>query len=106
MFEWALLIGSTRNNEKRFRDAEKIVTEKGFIVFTPVFYDYEEYKLFGDYPNMLDKMCYQKFCMSDILVLVTPEHIGHRTSVRIQQAKECHKKIFIIEGTKLKEFTD
>lgn len=98
------LIGLTRGNEDKFRDAEKILTRKGFIVFAPVFYKMDEYLSFGKTPNMLDDMCYEKLLMCDFCVLVTPEHIGKSTRERIKQAHSMGKEICILNGIALNEF--
>ena len=103
-YKIAHLVGITREHEKQFRDAEKILTRKGYIVFAPVFYNMEEYLSFGEYPNMLDDMCYEKLLMCDFLVIVTPEHIGKSTTQRIKQATYLGKKIYVLENDNLKEF--
>lgn len=103
-YKVAHLVGITREHEKQFRGAEKTLTRKGYIVFTPVFYRMEEYLSFGEYPNMLDDMCYQKLLLCDFLVIVTPEHIGKSTSNRIKQAMELNKPVYVLENGDLKEF--
>ena len=103
-YEIAHLIGITREHEEQFRNAEKILTRKGYIVFTPVFYNMEEYLSFGKYPNMLDDMCYEKLLMCDFLVLVTPEHVGKSTTLRREQANTMGKKVYVLENDILKEF--
>ncbi|MCR2049732.1 hypothetical protein NSB25_20975 [Acetatifactor muris] len=103
-YEIAHLVGITREHEKQFRSAEKILTSKGYIVFAPVFYNIEEYLSFGECPNMLDDMCYEKLLMCDFLVIVTPEHIGKSTTLRIKQAIAMGKKIFILENNELMEY--
>lgn len=102
--EIAHLIGITREHEDQFRNAEKILTRKGYIVFAPVFYNVEEYLSFGEYPNMLDDMCYEKLLICDFLVLVTPEHIGKSTTLRIEQATTMGKKVYVLENDVLREF--
>ena len=37
---------------------------------------------------MLNDMCYEKLKVCDLCVLVTPEHVGKSTTMRIQQAKD------------------
>lgn len=103
-YKIAHLIGITREHEKQFRNAEKILTGKGYIVFAPVIYNMQEYLSFGEYPNMLDDMCYEKLIMCDFLVLVTPEHIGKSTTLRIRQANTMGKKVYVLENDVLKEF--
>lgn len=103
-YEIAHLIGITRGHEKQFRDAEKVLTKQGYIVLAPVFYTIDEYLSFGECPNMLDDMCYEKLLICDFLVLVTPEHIGKSTRSRIEQAKEFDKTVYIIDDGILKEF--
>lgn len=96
-FTIAHLAGIIREHEKQFRSAEKMLTTMGYIVFAPVIYDFDEYKSFGEWPNMLDDMCSQKLDMCDILVIVTPEHIVKSTTMRINQAKEMEKPIYMIK---------
>lgn len=103
-YKIAHLVGITREHEKQFRSAEKILTRKGYIVFTPVFYNMEEYLSFGQCPNMLDDMCYWKLLFCDFIVIVTPEHIGKSTSNRIKQAIELNKPVYVLENGELKEF--
>lgn len=103
-YEIAHLVGITREHEKQFRNAEKILTRNGYIVFAPVFYNMEEYLSFGECPNMLDDMCSEKLLMCDFLVLVTPEHIGKSTTQRIEQAISLGKKIYVLENDSLEEF--
>lgn len=104
-FRTVHLIGITREHETQFRKAEKTLTRMGYIVFAPVFYSKEEYLSFGNEPNMLDDMCYEKLQMCDFLVLVTPEHIGKSTTLRIKQAAVMGKKIYTLENDKLKEYS-
>lgn len=84
------LIGSTKGtNQQDFIDAEKYYTEKGYIVFKPVFFD-----LLACDPklSMLTDMCTQKLKMCDVVCVVT-EHIGDNTKFRIEQARKLNKKI-------------
>ncbi len=74
-----------QRQKRQFRDAEKILTGKGCIVFATVFYNAEEYLSFGEFPNMLDGMCYEKLLICDFLVLMMPEHIGMSTVLRMEQ---------------------
>lgn len=103
-YKIAHLIGITREHEEQFRNAEKILTENGYIVFAPVFYNLEKYLSFGESPNMIDDMCYQKLLLCDFLVIVTPEHIGKSTAMRIEQARELSKPVYVFENGNLKEF--
>lgn len=103
-YKIAHLIGITRGHEEQFRSAEKILTRKGYVVFAPVFYNIEEYLSFGECPNMLDDMCYQKLLLCDFLVIVTPEHIGKSTSNRIRQAKDFGKDVYVLNNGCLKIF--
>lgn len=104
-FKIAHLIGITRNHEDVFRHAERVLTEQGYIVFCPVFYDLDKYLSFGEYPNMLDRMCYEKLTICDIIVLVTPEHVGTSTSNRIREADALHKPVYILNNNdELEEF--
>lgn len=50
-YEIAHLIGITREHEEQFRNVEKILTNKGYIVFAPVIYNMKEYLSFGEYPR-------------------------------------------------------
>lgn len=104
-FKIAHLAGITREHEKQFREAEKLLTRQGYIVFSPVFYNLDEYNSFGKFPNMLDDMCYEKLSVySDFLVIVTPEHIGKSTSLRIRQAREMNKPVYVIKDGELVPF--
>lgn len=47
------------------------------------------------YLESLKDMCYEKLLQADLCVVVTPEHIGKSTSLRIKQAKELHKPVFV-----------
>lgn len=95
-FELMELIGSTKgNNVNMFKDAEKDLTNKGYIVFKPV--------LFGDEVDsnnlkMLTDMCYEKMLVSDAVCIVTPNHIGESTLLRITQALDLNKQIYIWEN--------
>ena len=53
---------------------------------------------------MIDAMCYEKLIVSDILVLVTPEHIGRSTIFRIAQAMKYRIPIYTFTDGKLEEF--
>lgn len=103
-FKIAHLTGITREHEEQFRSAEKVLTEMGYIVFAPVFYDYAKYKSFGEWPNMLDEMCSQKLELCDFLVIVTPEHVGKSTSLRIKQAKAVGKPVYVLQEGQLLPF--
>ncbi len=95
------LVGSTRGNGDIFRKAEKYLTEQGYIVFKPVFYNLEEYE-----PNMdmYNDMCYEKLLVCDIVCITTPEHIGESTRNRIKQAKSLNKDIWVFDGVSIKEY--
>ena len=100
-YKIAHLLGKTRNNELLFRHVEKVLTLQGYICFTPVIYNLEEYL---QYPEMLDNMCYQKLLMSDICVIVTPDHIGESTTKRIQQCKEFNIPLYVFEDEQLTKY--
>lgn len=100
-FKIAHLLGITREHEAQFRHIEKRLTQQGYIVFAPVIYNVEEWKLQAD---MLDEMCYQKLLMCDFCVLATPEHVGKSTSLRIRQAREMGKEIYVFEDDSLKAY--
>lgn len=89
------LIGITREHREQFQAAEEYLTKCGYIVFKPVFYDLD---IYNQYPEMLDDMCYEKLLVADIVCIVTPEHIGKSTQLRIKQAKELGKEIIVWEN--------
>lgn len=91
-FKVAHLLGSTKGNEKQFREIETALTKMGYICFAPVIYSISIYK---QYPEMLDDMCYEKLLVSDICVIATPDHIGSSTENRIRQAIEFGKPIYV-----------
>lgn len=100
-FEVAHLIGITRDHEASFRAVEYELTKQGYICFCPVIFDYDVYKSIGDYPNMLDEMCSEKMTIADLLVLVTPEHIGKSTMVRLVQASAYNIPVKVYRNGKL-----
>lgn len=102
-YKVAHLLGSTRENERQFRNVETKLTKMGYICFVPVVYNYDVYKQHCD---LLDDMCYEKLLVCDICVIVTPEHIGKSTQNRIKQAKEMNKPVYILENDELKLFSD
>lgn len=104
-FMVAHLIGATKGNEKPFRAAEKILTRKGCICFCPMIFDYNEYLTFPKNGEILDDMCEAKLEVCDFLVLVTPDHVGESTTLRILQAHDLHKPIFTLEGDRLKPYS-
>ena len=63
-----------------------------------------KYKSFGEWPNMLDEMCSQKLELCDFLVIVTPEHVGKSTSLRIKQAKAAGKPVYVLQEGQLLPF--
>lgn len=91
-FKVAHLLGSTKGNEKQFREVETALTKMGYIVFAPVIYSLSIYK---QYPDLLDNMCYEKLLVSDICVIATPDYIGESTRNRIRQAIEFGKPAYI-----------
>lgn len=91
-FKVAHLCGLTRNNEKRFRECELELTKKGYICFAPVIYDLDVY---NQYKDMIDDMCYFKLLNCDMLVVVTPEHIGKQTKDRIKQAQGLNIPVYL-----------
>lgn len=90
-FKVAHLIGITRDHEAVFRDAEKFLTKIGYICFAPAIYNYDEYMI---HKEMIDDMCTAKFNICDIVVVVTPEHIGKSTTGRIKDAMEKKIPVF------------
>lgn len=92
MFKVAHLIGKTRNEETRFREAELALTKRGYICFAPVIYNLDEY--LANKP-LIDQMCQAKLYNADIVVLVTPEHIGEQTDAMLHQAREMGLPTFV-----------
>lgn len=97
------LLGSTCNNEKRFRDMESLLTRMGYIVLAPVCFEYQNYIKQKD---MYDSMCFAKLCASDFCVLVTPERIGESTLTRLMQCRELNKPVYYVVNKTLIEYTD
>lgn len=95
------LIGSTKGNYELFKNAEEYFTKMGYIVFKPVFYNLDSKNGIID---MLNDMCYEKLLFSDIICIVTPEHIGESTRNRIRQSYELNKKIIVFDGTDVKDY--
>ena len=95
------LIGSTKGNKEKFIAAEKYFTKKGYIAFKPVFYDLKE-----NDPNMdiYNDMCYEKLLFCDIVCIVTPNHIGNSTKIRIKQAKHLNKEILVFECNTIRRY--
>lgn len=93
-YKVAHLLGITREHEKQFRYVEQKLTKKGYICFAPVIYDYDVYK---EYEDMLNDMCYEKLKVADLCILVTPEHVGKSTTIRIKQAKELGIPVYVLE---------
>lgn len=89
------LIGSTHGqNQRIFDEAERCYTDRGYIVFKPVFFGLEKN---DPRIKMLTDMCTQKLCMCDVVCVVT-KHIGESTRARIEQAKALNKKIIFYDG--------
>lgn len=104
-YKIAHLVGSTKDNEEIFRNAEKLLTRKGYIVFAPVFYRIGDYLSFEkDSGNMIDDMCYEKLLACDCIVVVIPERIGKSTGNRIKQARELGKEVYVIKNEEIVEF--
>lgn len=101
-YKVAHLLGITREHEKQFRHVETELTKMGYICFVPVIYNLETY---NQYSELLDDMCYEKLLVCDICVIVTPEHIGKSTTVRIKQATELNKPIYVWQDNSLKLYT-
>lgn len=91
-FPIAHLLRITRDHEAVFRQVETKLTKQGYICFAPVIYDFDIYL---QHKQLLKDMCYEKLLQADLCVVVTPEHIGKSTSLRIKQAKELHKPVFV-----------
>lgn len=94
----AHLLGITRDHEKVFREHEIKLTKMGYICFAPAIYDYEVYK---EYEDMINKMCFEKLMVSDICVLVTPEHVGKRTTETIKTAQKLEIPVYTLNGDTL-----
>lgn len=90
-YKVAHLLGITREHEEIFRHVEIELTKEGYIVFRPAIYDFEVYKANAE---MLDDMCYAKLFVCDFCVIVTPEHIGKSTKMRIKQAFDMHRPVY------------
>ena len=90
-YEIAHLIGSTENNEERFRIAEITLTKMGYICFRPVIYNLTTYLSCKD---LIDDMCKEKLLLCDICVIVTPEKIGESTKQMIQLAIDLGKTVY------------
>lgn len=101
-YEVAHLLGVTRGNMHRFRLVEEKLTKQGYICFAPVIYQFDVYL---KYDKMLDEMCYEKLKISDLCVIVTPEHIGKSTSLRIKQAYDLKIPVYTFQNDKLVPFT-
>lgn len=91
-YKVAHLIGIAREHEAEFRHVEQEMTKKGFICFTPTFYDL---KLYEAHQEMIDDMCYQKLLVSDLCMIVTPEHIGKSTRARAQQSWDMGIPVYV-----------
>lgn len=89
------LCGVTRDHRNVFQEAEEYLTKQGHICFKPVFYDFDIYLQYAD---LLDNQCYEKLLVCDAICIVTPKHIGKSTALRIQQAKELGKEIWVYEN--------
>lgn len=100
-YEVAHLLGVTRGNMHRFRLVEEKLTKQGYICFAPVIYQYDVYL---KYDKMLDEMCYEKLKIADLCVIVTPEHIGKSTSLRIRQAFDLKIPVYTFQDDKLVPF--
>lgn len=96
-YKTVYLLGVTCWHEPSFRKAEVELTKRGYIVLAPAVYDYVIY----DYENYLTckdslkDICYEKLKSSDFCVLVTPEHVELSISLRIRQAIEMKKPVYI-----------
>lgn len=95
-YKTALLLGSTKGNEDTFRHAEAELTKKGYIVMAPVLYGYDVTK---PWHPMLTDMCEQKCKFCDLCVVVTPDHIGEATMLRIRQAIDMAKPVYVFDET-------
>ena len=100
-FKIVHLLGKTRGNLRLFREVERELTLQGYICFAPVIYTLDEYYKYAD---LLDDMCYQKLLMTDICVIVTPDHIGRSTTKRIQQCQYFGIPVYLWKNGKLIEY--
>ena len=91
-YKVAHLLGITREHEPQFRHVERELTKRGYICFAPAIYSLE---IYNQHAELLDDMCYQKLLVCDICVVVTPEHIGKSTTLRIKQAAELGKPVYV-----------
>lgn len=88
------LIGSTKQENKHlFDEAEAYYTNKGYVVFKPVFYGL---KSDDERLGMLTDMCTMKLNICDTVCVVT-EHIGESTRKRIEQAKNLGKEVIYFQ---------
>lgn len=102
-YKVAHLIGVTRGRMHQFRVVEEKLTKQGYICFAPVIYTYDVYM---EYADMIDDMCNEKLQIADLLVIVTPDHIGKSTIFRINQAKEKGIPVYVFENNKLIPYTN
>lgn len=100
-FMVAHLIGKARGNEERFRFTEKVVTRMGFICFCPLIFNLDEYYSYPNNGRILDDMCGAKLEVADFCVLVTPDHVGESTTMRILQSIDMGKPVFELKDGKL-----
>lgn len=91
-YKTVYLLGVTCWHEPSFRKAEVELTKRGYIVLAPAVYDYENYLTCKD---LLKDMYYEKLKLCDFCVLVTPEHVELSISLRIRQAIEMKKPVYI-----------
>lgn len=98
-FKLVHLIGSTKQNKEKFIEAEKELTNQGYIVFKPVLYGDE---VNNDNLQMLTDMCSEKLQVCDIVCLVTLEHVGQSTIKRLVQARNMNKILMIYKNKEMK----
>ena len=100
-FKVVHLIGKTEGNEEVFRLIEKELTKKGFIVFRPVFYVIEDYL---ENRQIIDRMCYEKLIVADIICIVGVDYIGKSTMYRMKQAISMNKEVMIWNDGRMVEY--
>lgn len=102
-FKLAHLGGITRGHEAIFRECERYLTLNGFICFAPVIYDVDTWSLNKE---MLDDMCFEKLQIADLFVIVTADHIGKSTRLRMRQSRVLNIPVYIYEYGKIRQLSD
>ena len=98
-FKVITLCGSARFKDE-FRKQEQILSLKGYIVLSPIFFDDEiQTKLERTKLEMLKLMHYRRIDLSDeILVINKNGYIGESTKKEIDYARNHNKKVRFLEN--------